>query len=415
MKTLLQFLSEAPKTSRAVEKARMLGLVSDGHGNWYDREGNYKGYTDHGELTLTKARGSAKPEDPRSKPAGHEPSSPAKAAAPQAAASAGKGVAPEGDEVSKEDLGPVTVAFGRFNPPTVGHEKLMNAAKSEAAGGDYKIFPSRTQDDKKNPLNPDDKIAFMRQLYPKHGENIINDGDMKTIFDVLKKANEDGYSSINIMVGADRKSEFEKLAQQYNGELYDFENINVVSAGERDPDAEGVEGMSASKIRKAAAEDDFKTFLTGMPKAIDNKVAKSLFDTLKRSIKTKDKATVKESLWQIASRLDWKALREHFFHKKIFNVGDLIENDHTGLRGRIIRRGTNYLISVTEDNIMFKSWIGDVSEAYSEVKMDRRIRDKEGHPNNLVGTLGHLRNVEEKTPGATVRTLKKFLNKYSKK
>ncbi len=415
MKTLLQFLSEAPKTSRAVEKARMLGLVSDGHGNWYDREGNYKGYTDHGELTLTKARGSAKPEDPRSKPAGHEPSSPAKAAAPQAAASAGKGVAPEGDEVSKEDLGPVTVAFGRFNPPTVGHEKLMNAAKSEAAGGDYKIFPSRTQDDKKNPLNPDDKIAFMRQLYPKHGENIINDGDMKTIFDVLKKANEDGYSSINIMVGADRKSEFEKLAQQYNGELYDFENINVVSAGERDPDAEGVEGMSASKIRKAAAEDDFKTFLTGMPKAIDNKVAKSLFDTLKRSIKTKDKATVKESLWQIASRLDWKALREHFFHKKIFNVGDLIENDHTGLRGRIIRRGTNYLISVTEDNIMFKSWIGDVSEAYSEVKMDRRIRDKEGHPNNLVGTLGHLRNVEEKTPGATVRTFKKFLNKYRKK
>ena len=415
MKTLLQFLSEAPKTSRAVEKARMLGLVSDGHGNWYDREGNYKGYTDHGELTLTKARGSAKPEDPRSKPAGHEPSSPAKAAAPQAAASAGKGVAPEGDEVSKEDLGPVTVAFGRFNPPTVGHEKLMNAARSEADGGDYKIFPSRTQDDKKNPLNPDDKIAFMRQLYPKHGENIINDGDMKTIFDVLKKANEDGYSSINIMVGADRKSEFEKLAQQYNGELYDFENINVVSAGERDPDAEGVEGMSASKIRKAAAEDDFKTFLTGMPKAIDNKVAKSLFDTLKRSIKTKDKATVKESLWQIASRLDWKALREHFFHKKIFNVGDLIENDHTGLRGRIIRRGTNYLISVTEDNIMFKSWIGDVSEAYSEVKMDRRIRDKEGHPNNLVGTLGHLRNVEEKTPGATVRTFKKFLNKYRKK
>jgi hypothetical protein len=415
MKTLLQFLSEAPKTSRAVEKARMLGLVSDGHGNWYDREGNYKGYTDHGQLVLTKGRGSGKAEDPRSKPAGHEPSSPAKAAAPQAAASAGKGVAPEGDEGSKEDLGPVTVAFGRFNPPTVGHEKLMNAAKSEAAGGDYKIFPSRTQDDKKNPLNPDDKIAFMRQLYPKHGENIINDGDMKTIFDVLKKANEDGYSSINIMVGADRKSEFEKLAQQYNGELYDFENINVVSAGERDPDAEGVEGMSASKIRKAAAEDDFKTFLTGMPKAIDNKVAKSLFDTLKRSIKTKDKATVKESLWQIASRLDWKALREHFFHKRIFNVGDLIENDHTGLKGRIIRRGTNYLISVTEDNIMFKSWIGDVSEAYSEVRMDRRIRDKEGHPNNLVGTLGHLRNVEEKTPGATVRTFKKFLNKYRKK
>ena len=415
MKTLLQFLSEAPKTSREVEKDRRLGLVSDGHGNWYDREGNYKGYTDHGELVLTKGRGSGKAEDPRSKPAGHEGTPRESKPAQAAGGTTGMAAPPEEGEGAKEDLGAITVAFGRFNPPTVGHEKLMNAARSEADGGDYKIFPSRTQDDKKNPLSPDDKISFMRQMYPKHGENIINDGDMKTIFDVLKKANEDGYSSVNIMVGADRKSEFEKLANQYNGELYDFENINVVSAGDRDPDAEGVEGMSASKIRKAAAEDDFKTFLTGMPKAIDNKVAKTLFDTLKRSIKTKDKASVKESLWEIASKFDWRGLRERFFHKKIFNVGDLIENDHTGLRGRIIRRGTNYLISVTEDNIMFKSWIGDVSEAYTEVRMDRRIRDKEGHPNNLVGTLGHLRNVEEKTPGATVRTFKNFLNKYRKK
>ena len=414
MKSFLQFLSEAPRTSRAVEKARQLGFVSDGHGNWYDREGNYRGHTERGELVLAQKRGPGKDEGPAKKPAGHTPTAPQSKPAQAQGGTTGTPAAPEQGE-EKEDKGTATVAFGRFNPPTVGHEKLLNAAKAASKGGDYAIYPSRTQDDKKNPLSPDEKISFMRQLYPKHGERIVNDGDMKTIFNVLQKANEDGYSSVNIMVGADRKSEFEKLANQYNGELYDFENINVVSAGDRDPDAEGVEGMSASKIRKAAAEDDFKTFLTGMPKAIDNKVAKTLFDTLKRSIKTKDKASVKESLWEIASKFDWRGLRERFFHKKIFNVGDLIENDHTGLRGRIIRRGTNYLISVTEDNIMFKSWIGDVSEAYTEVRMDRRIRDKEGHPNNLVGTLGHLRNVEEKTPGATVRTFKNFLNKYRKK
>ena len=91
----------------------------------------------------------------------------------------------------------------------------------------------------------------------------------------------------------------------------------------------------------------------------------------------------------------------------------MIENDNTGLRGRIVRRGTNYLISVTEDNLMFKSWIGDVSEAYSEVKMDRKMRDKT-HPNNLVGTVGYFKNVEDKTPGATVKTFKNFLNKYRK-
>ena len=111
----------------------------------------------------------------------------------------------------------------------------------------------------------------MRQMYPKHSERIVNDGDMKTIFDVLKRANEDGYGSVNIMVGADRKSEFEKSANKYNGELYDFEEINVVSAGERDPDAEGVEGMSASKMRKAAAEDDFSSFRSGIPNALDDK------------------------------------------------------------------------------------------------------------------------------------------------
>ena len=128
----------------------------------------------------------------------------------------------------------------------------------------------------------------------------------------------------------------------------------------------------------------------------------------------KEKKEVKENLWQIAPKLDWKGLRENFFLKKIFNVGDLIENNNTGLRGRIVRRGTNYLISVTEAGMTFKSWIGDVAEAYTEVKMDRKMRD-EKHPNNLVGTGGYFKNVEDKTPGATVKTFKNFLNKYRKK
>ena len=423
MKSFLQFITEAPRTSRAVEKARQLGFVSDGHGNWYDHEGNYRGHTERGELVLSQKRGPKKPDDPRQKPAGHTPSAPAKSPKPTPGGTTGKTAAPEEGE-EKEDKGTATVAFGRFNPPTVGHEKLMNAAKAASKGGDYQIYPSRTQDDKKNPLGPDDKIAFMRQLYPKHGERIVNDGEMKTIFNVLKKANEDGYSSINIVVGADRQAEFEKLALQYNGELYDFEDINVVSAGDRDPDAEGVEGMSASKLRKAAAEDDFKTWLSGMPSKVDEKLAKSIFNSVKRRVSAVKSASkidtsaknlrVNEGLWEIAPKLDWSGLRENFFLKKIFNVGDLIEQLHTGLRGRIVRRGTNYLISVTEDNMMFKSWIGDVSEAYSEVKMDRKMRDAD-HPNTLVGTKGYLKNVEETTPGATVKSFKNFLNKYRKK
>ncbi len=411
MKTLLQFLSEAPKTSRAVEKARRLGLVSDGHGNWYDREGNYKGYTDHGELVLTKGRSKAQPEDPRQKPAGHTPSAPAKGSR-QAPAAAAAAPAPEEEGGEKEDLGTATIAFGRFNPPHAGHEKLISVASNSSNKGDYKIYPSRRSGDQQNPLDPDEKIGIMRQMFSDAGERIINDGDMKTIFDVLKKTYEDGYSSINIVAGGKRVAEFDQLAKKYNGELYDFEDINVISAGDKDPDAEGIAGVSATSMRNAVRSDDFETFMKNLEKEekgkkvsiVDDEVGKLIFNAVKKSLKTakgKEKSPEK--------------VRESFFHKLIFNIGDLVEQLHTGLRGRIIRRGTNHLICVTEDNMMFKSWVDDLAEAYTEVRMDRRIRDKEGHPNNLVGTLGHLRNVEEKTPGATVRTFKNFLNKYRKK
>ena len=121
----------------------------------------------------------------------------------------------------------------------------MKAADKVAMGGPLKIYPSRTQDSKKNPLDPDMKISFMKKLFPDFEENIINDGEMKSIFNVLIAADEEGYKNVNIVVGADRQAEFENLATKYNGELYNFDDIRVVSAGIRDADAEGVEGMSA--------------------------------------------------------------------------------------------------------------------------------------------------------------------------
>jgi hypothetical protein len=132
----------------------------------------------------------------------------------------------------------------------------------------------------------------------------------------------------------------------------------VVSAGERDPDSEGVEGMSASKLRKAAAEGDFATFRSGVPKALDDQAARQLFNTLRKSMKIKEGW----SLWEIAPKFDWENLRENYITKQIFKVGQLVENLNTGLIGKIKRRGANYLICVTEDNVMFKSWIRDVAE-----------------------------------------------------
>jgi len=361
MKSFSSFIQEAV-VSRAVEKAKRMGLVSDGHGNWYDRQGSYKGRTYKGDLLLSKGKGPGKEDpEPQQKRAAQPEDGKQKAApAPESGSRPSGG---EESENSKEREGEtLTVAFGRFNPPTVGHEKLLDATKRQAKGGDYKIYPSRSEDPKKNPLSPDEKISYMRKMYPKHDERIVNDEDMRSIFDVLKKANEDGYSNVNIMVGADRQSEFEKLATKYNGELYDFGEINVISAGERDPDAEGIEGMSASKLRKAAVDGDFSAFKTGVPKALDDESAEKLFNTIRKKM---GKEKVSET-WQFAPKLDWKGLRENYVGGLIFKLGDLVENLNNGLIGRITRRGTNHLICVTEDNIMFKSWIRDITE-YTEV------------------------------------------------
>ena len=239
---------------------------------------------------------------------------------------------------------------------------------------------------------------------------------MKTIFDVLTTAAEDGYKNVNIIVGADRQSEFENLATKYNGELYDFENIRVISAGVRDSDAEGVEGMSASKLRKAVMDDDMETFKKGTPKGLKGADVQAMFDAVRTGMKAKKKK-VEESyeLWEIAPKYDPRGLREQYVNKKIFNIGDLVESLNTGLVGRIIRRGANHLICLTQEENMFKSWVKDVME-YTEVKMKSRMRDKT-HPNMLVGTTGYRKNAQASVAGQEKISnfnIKEFINKYRK-
>ena len=135
------------------------------------------------------------------------------------------------------------------------------------------VIPSRSQDKKKNPLDANMKVSVMQKMFPKHKNNIVNDKNNRTIFDVLKKAHTDGYTNVRILGGAERVKEFEKLTGDYNGKLYNFDNVEVMSAGARDPDSEDVTGMSASKQRKAAAEGDIKAFMKGVPKSLSQKDA----------------------------------------------------------------------------------------------------------------------------------------------
>ena len=399
MKSFFQFLRET-----ASQQAARLGLEGDGHGGWY-KDGEFVAKTEKGQLKFYNKRQRVGKQDPPQSEKEKNLSAPSSAPAPEAEKQEMKP-----PEVEKTK-GTLTVAFGRFNPPTTGHEKLLDTVASNSDEGDYIIVPSRSQDKKKNPLDADTKVSIMRQMYPKHSERIVNDAQNRTIFDVLKKAHMDGYANVRIIGGGDRVAEFEKLSSNYNGKLYQFDNVEVRSAGDRDPDAEGTEGMSASKQRKAAAENDFESFRKGVPSSMDDKAAKMLFNTLRKAMKVNEGW----SLWEIAPKFDWKNLRENYVADKVFKLGTLVENLNTGFIGKIIRRGTNHLICVTEDNLMFKSWIKDVTEAkkYSEVHMSSTTREP-GKPNTLVGTDGFRKHVEKMTPGATTYG-QQFINKYRKK
>ena len=417
MKSFLNFLIEA-KESQAAMQAKKLGLKGDGHGSWIDRSGKVVARTEKGKLKFIDGRQAKSPEETAA--AQRQPAAPLPAPQAQQAPAPVPQAAPTGAQAPEEEpqeLPPLTVVFGRFNPPTVGHEKLLKSAKRISAGGDIKIYPSRTQDPKKNPLDPSKKVKYMKLMFPDFKDNIINDPEMKSIFNVLVTANEEGYSSVNIVVGSDRQAEFENLAQKYNGELYDFDLIRVVSAGVRDADAEGVEGMSASKMRKAVMDDDFASFRRGTPKSLDDGETQALFNAVRQGMGVKKSKVKKESyaLWQIAPKYDMKNLRENYVRNKIFRVGDIVENLNTGLVGEVMRRGTNHLICVTEEGYMFKSWIKDLME-YTEVKMDKLMRDKM-HPNTLVGTGGY-RKLAMKMTGTKKITnfnVENFINKYKAK
>ena len=436
MKTFLNFLSEAG----AAEQAKKKNLTSDRKGKWLDKAGNPVAYTNKGELKYydTKKkpeeeggqRSAAQPEEPQGKQKQSVIAKPTNGRkfvpfpkVDQDAVAANELIDVENQvqqaledapELAGGDLEqPITITFGRFNPPTIGHEKLLQAAKKISAGGDLRVYPSRTHEPKKNPLGPGSKIQFMKKMFPDYEENIVDNAKMKSIFDVLKSVSNAGYGSINIVVGADRQAEFENLANKYNGDLYDFEQIRVVSAGTRDADAEGVEGMSASLLRKAVMDGDGDSFNKGMPKGFETPDIQALFNAVKAGLsapaKKKGKEEAKESydLWEVAPKYDWQNLRENYVKENIFNVGDNVESLNTGLIGRIIRRGTNYLICLAENNVMFKSWIKDVTE--------QKLTNVSGVPSDqrLVGTDSLRRYAEKMVPGSTWG--KHFINKYRKK
>jgi phosphopantetheine adenylyltransferase len=253
--------------------------------------------------------------------------------------------------------------FGRFNPPTTGHEKLLDAVAAQVKknpGAPYYVFASHSENPKKDPLPYVKKVAYMKKMFPKHARNIVVD-KARNVFEIAVSLHNKGHKAIVMVVGSDRVAEFDKLLNTYNGVeakhgFYGFDNIEVVSAGERDPDAEGVAGMSASKMRAAASADDFDQFKLGLPNGF--KQGMSLFKDVRKYMGIRESFITHQ-----VQQTEEDVIRDLYVEGKIFTIGEEVTDTYSGVTGKIIRRGTNYVTFVTEDGTSFKKWLYELELA----------------------------------------------------
>lgn len=258
----------------------------------------------------------------------------------------------------------VFLTMGRFNPPTMGHGMLLDKVSKAAGKNPYRIFVSQSNDPKKNPLTYKDKIKFVRKMFPKHARSVMMDTSVKTPIDAAVKLYNEGYKNIVMLADADRTREYEALLNKYNGKearhgFYNFNSMKFVSVGGRDPDAKGIEGVSATKQRNAAKENDFTTFAQGLPKNVSNKDAKALFNAVRKGMGLKEQTEFKNHV-QLSPVSD---LREAYVNDGLFEQGDEVVMHKHEIVGNIKHLGSNYVI-VESKGETWRCWLNDVSKVH---------------------------------------------------
>ena len=251
---------------------------------------------------------------------------------------------------------PVVFAFGRFNPPTYGHQKLIERVLTitKRVKGKPVLYVSATQDKKRNPLDVKYKIKVIKAIYKSKIQINAATGRERTFMEILTNRFDKKYTDVYMIAGSDRVAEFKKLINKYNGKDYNFDTVNVVSAGERDPDAEGVSGISASKMREFAVKNDYNSFRQGVMKGTKEKDAMKLFKDLK------DKMGVREDMLAPIDNEEQKIMRENYHNNDIFNINEWVENIKDKTIGKIIKRGPNYVQYEMEDGGVKKAWLEDL-------------------------------------------------------
>jgi hypothetical protein len=278
----------------------------------------------------------------------------------------------------------VYFTFGRMNPPTIGHGKVMDALAKKSGKADYKVFVSQSQDAKKNPLSYSDKIKHTRKMFPKHARNIMVDKSVKTAINAMVALYDQGYKSVTMVVGDDRITEFDVLLNKYNGQkarhgFYNFKSIKIVSAGKRDPDATGVEGMSASKQRENATKNDFVSFSQGVPKSMSNPDTRKLFNDVRKGMGLKEASEFRNHLeLETVSET-----REKFVQGELFEVGDIVVIKESEEVATISVLGANYVIVETNEGKKMRKWLESV-ELISEDVTQGQLNDLEKFGDRLL-------------------------------
>ena len=316
----------------------------------------------------------------------------------------------------------VYFTFGRMNPPTIGHGKLLDKLAAKSGKNPYRVYLSQSQDKKKNPLSYSDKVKHVRKMFPKHARSVMINKKVKTPIDAATALYDEGFRRIVMVVGSDRVNEFDIILNKYNGQkarhgFYNFESIKVVTAGQRDPDAEGAEGASATKQRNAAAENDFTTFGQGLPKTLSNADSRRLYNDVRRGMGLKEAKEFKRHIQlQPVSQL-----REAYVKDGIFELGDEVVMVKNDVVGKIKHLGANYVI-VESKGETWRCWLNDVTKVDPNTKINfdidsKRHDDVDGVERTLSegktdrwyknqpewGTPESTKKAKKKTPGENMK------------
>ena len=268
----------------------------------------------------------------------------------------------------------VFFTFGRMNPPTTGHEKLMNELAKKSGKHSYRVYLSQSKDNKKNPLDFKYKVKTVRKFFPKHARQVMLDRNVKNVFDAVTEIYNDGYKNVSMVVGSDRVNEFKTLLNKYNGKkgrhgLYNFSKINVISAGDRDPDADDVSGMSASKMRKLASDGDFTQFSQGLPRSVSNNEAKKVYNEVRRGMGLKEQKHFQNKL--IFKPVSEK--REDYVKGHLFDIGDSVTFMGSDELASVTSLGSNYVI-VEQNGRSYRKWIDDVELVEKKKEGNQKVR-----------------------------------------